>query len=67
MRTRLQLLAAAAMLIACKYEEIYPPEVGDFIYITDRAYSREEILQMESSILVTLEFNITVPTSYRFL
>ena len=67
MRTRLQLLAVAALLIASKYEEIYVPEISDFVFITDKAYTKEEILEMESSILITLEFNITVPSSYRFL
>ena len=67
MRTRLQLLAVAALLIASKYEEIYVPEISDFVFITDKAYTKEEILEMESSILRTLEFNITVPSSYRFL
>jgi hypothetical protein len=28
-----------SMLIASKYEEIYAPEVRDFEYITDKAYS----------------------------
>jgi hypothetical protein len=23
------------MLIACKFEEIYPPEISDFVFITD--------------------------------
>jgi hypothetical protein len=34
------------MLIACKYEEMYIPQVDDFIYITDEAYTAQEILQM---------------------
>jgi cyclin B len=44
MRTKLQLVGVTAMLIASKYEEIYAPEVRDFVYITDNAYSRVEIL-----------------------
>ena len=44
------------MLIASKYEEIYPPIVTDFVYITDNAYSKKEILEMEESILSNLEF-----------
>lgn len=36
-RSKLQLVGVTAMLIACKYEEIYPPEVRDFVYITDKA------------------------------
>lgn len=44
-RQKLQLVGVTAMLIACKYEEIYPPIVKDFVYITDNAYTKEEILQ----------------------
>lgn len=29
------------MLIASKYEEIYSPEIRDFVYITDKAYTKE--------------------------
>ena len=55
------------MLIACKYEEIYPPIVKDFVYITDSAYTHAEILAMESKILMELDFSITVTSAYRFL
>jgi hypothetical protein len=46
-RTKLQLVGVTSMLISSKYEEIYAPEVRDFVYITDKAYSKEEILAME--------------------
>jgi G2/mitotic-specific cyclin-B, other len=55
------------MLIACKFEEIYAPEVRDFVYITDKAYTREEILQMEFSMLSILDYNISSASSFRFL
>jgi hypothetical protein len=67
LRNRLQLVGVTAMLIACKYEEIYAPEVRDFVYITDKAYTKEEILLMEGQMLSTLEYNITVPSSFRYL
>ena len=35
MRKKLQLLGVSSMLIACKFEEIYAPEVRDFVYISD--------------------------------
>ncbi|XP_073008401.1 G2/mitotic-specific cyclin S13-7-like [Typha latifolia] len=66
-RRELQLVGVCSMLIACKYEEIWAPEVNDFICISDRAYSREQILVMEKAILNKLEWNLTVPTSYVFL
>ena len=66
-RTKLQLVGVTSMLISSKYEEIYAPEVRDFVYITDKAYTKEEILAMEQAILATLDFNITTPSTYRFL
>lgn len=60
-------VGVTAMLIASKYEEIWAPEVRDFVYISDRAYSREQILQMEKVMLNTLRFNLTVPTAHQFL
>lgn len=39
-RNNLQLVGVTAMFIASKYEEIYAPEVRDFVYITDNAYSK---------------------------
>lgn len=67
MRTRLQLVAVAALLIAAKYEEIYVPDMKDFVFISDNAYSRQDILEMERSILITLEFNINIQSTYLFL
>jgi cyclin B len=55
------------MLIATKYEEIYAPEVRDFVYITDNAYSKQDIFDLEHHMLSTLEFNITTPSAYQFL
>lgn len=65
-RTKLQLVGCTAMLIACKYEEIYAPEVRDFVYISDKAYTRDQILAMESIMLNTLGFHVTVPSILRF-
>lgn len=66
-RQRLQLVGVCALLIASKYEEIYPPEVKEFEYVTDRAYTREDILDMEGKIINSLKFNFTTPSSLRFL
>lgn len=43
-RQKLQLVGVTSMMIASKYEEIYPPIIKDFVYITDNAYTKEEIL-----------------------
>jgi hypothetical protein len=34
-RRSLQLLGVTSMLIASKLEDIYPPKINDFVYITD--------------------------------
>jgi hypothetical protein len=67
LRNRLQLVGVTALLIACKYEEIYPPEVKDCVYITDRAYTRQDVLDMEALIVKTLKFSLTVPTGHPFV
>jgi hypothetical protein len=66
-RQELQLVGVTALLLAAKYEEIYPPEIRDLVYITDRAYTKEQILAMEKSMLRTLQFRLTAPTIYCFL
>jgi len=65
-RKKLQLVGVTGMLIAAKFEEIYPPEIRDFVYITDKAYTKEEVLVMEVSMLTTLEFTICCPTVVPF-
>lgn len=66
-RKKLQLVGVTAMLIAAKYEEIYAPEVKDFVYITDRAYTEKEILKMEMRILTVLNFDLGRPLPLHFL
>ena len=67
LRNRLQLLGVTCLLIACKFEEIYPPEVRDCVFVTDNAYSRDEVLSMEQSVLSVLDYQLCVPTGYHFL
>ncbi|XP_004982444.1 cyclin-A3-1 [Setaria italica] len=66
-RQRLQLLGVSAMLIASKYEEISPPNVEDFCYITDNTYTKQEVVKMESDILNVLKFEMGTPTTKTFL
>ncbi|KAF7398443.1 G2/mitotic-specific cyclin-B [Vespula maculifrons] len=66
-RKRLQLVGVTAMFIASKYEEMYSPDVSDFVYITDNAYTKSEILQMELLILRTLDFSFGRPLPLHFL
>lgn len=66
-RRKLQLVGVTAMLVACKYEEMYAPEVGDFAYITDNAFTKSQILEMEQVVLRSLHFQLGRPLSLHFL
>ncbi|XP_066999769.1 G2/mitotic-specific cyclin-A [Anabrus simplex] len=66
-RAKLQLVGTAAMFIAAKYEEIYPPDVGEFVYITDDTYTKKQVLRMEHLILQVLGFDLSSPTVLTFL
>ena len=41
--SKLQLVGVACMLIASKLEEIYPPEISEFVYITNSTYTGDEV------------------------
>ncbi|KAF8410142.1 hypothetical protein HHK36_002664 [Tetracentron sinense] len=66
-KQRLQLLGVSCMLIAAKYEEISPPHVEDFCFITDNTYTKEEVVKMETDILNFLKFEMGNPTIKTFL
>ncbi|XP_062158454.1 putative cyclin-A3-1 [Alnus glutinosa] len=66
-RQKLQLLGISAMLIASKYEEISPPHVEEFCYITDNTYTKEEMVKMEADVLKSLKFEMGSPTIKTFL
>ncbi|XP_023320467.1 G2/mitotic-specific cyclin-B1 isoform X1 [Eurytemora carolleeae] len=66
-RNRFQLIGVSAMFIASKVEEMYAPEINDFVYITDDAYSAAEIRKTELRILQVLNFGINRPLPLHFL
>lgn len=65
-RNKLQLITVASLLVACKYEEIFSPEIRDFVCILDKSYEKEDIVSMEKELLRTLKFDVTVATSLKF-
>ncbi|XP_067885547.1 G2/mitotic-specific cyclin-B1-like isoform X2 [Heterodontus francisci] len=66
-KSNLQLVGVTAMLVASKYEEMYPPEIGDFVYVTDNTYSTAAIREMERKILQKLNFSLGRPLPLHFL
>ncbi|XP_010876173.1 G2/mitotic-specific cyclin-B1 [Esox lucius] len=66
-KKQLQLVGVTAMFIASKYEEMYPPEIADFAFVTDRAYTTAQIRDMEMKILRVLKFSFGRPLPLQFL
>ena len=65
-KIKLQLLGIASLLIACKENEIFYPQVEEYVNITNNAYTKKELLNMEMHILKTLNFEVLLPTSEEF-
>lgn len=67
-RPRLQLAGVTAFMIATKFEEVWPPEIRDLVYICDKSYSKLELIDMEATILKKLEWAVAcVPNACAFV
>ncbi|CAI9610778.1 unnamed protein product [Staurois parvus] len=66
-KNQLQLVGVTAMFLAAKYEEMYPPEIGDFTFVTDHTYTKAQIREMEMKILRALKFAMGRPLPLHFL
>jgi len=66
-RDKLQLVGTTAFWIAAKFDERTSPSIDDFCYICDDAYTMQSIIKMEIKMLKTLQYDIGIPLSYRFL
>ncbi|KZV74609.1 hypothetical protein PENSPDRAFT_572801 [Peniophora sp. CONT] len=56
---KLQLVGVTAMFIASKYEEVLAPSADEFVFMTENAFSKKEILKGERIILMTLDFKVS--------
>ncbi|XP_041375900.1 G1/S-specific cyclin-E-like isoform X2 [Gigantopelta aegis] len=62
LKHHLQLIGISALFIAAKLEEIYPPKLQDFAYVTDGACTEEEILDQELIMLKVLNWDLAPMT-----
>ncbi|XP_053699735.1 G1/S-specific cyclin-E2 [Synchiropus splendidus] len=63
----LQLIGITALFIAAKIEEIYPPKIFEFSYVTDGACDVWDIQQMELHIMKALNWNLSPETPISWL
>ena len=66
-KSKFQLLGITALYLSAKYEEFCLPETGDFVLITDNAFTLDELLKMEIIVLNAIGFKLTFPTPNKFL
>lgn len=63
----LQLIGSTALLMACKYEEMTIPGMNDFVYVSDNAFSKEDMKEMERRMISTISYELGRPISINFL
>ncbi|XP_039736678.1 G1/S-specific cyclin-E1 isoform X1 [Pteropus medius] len=66
-KTLLQLIGISSLFIAAKLEEIYPPKLHQFAYVTDGACSGDDILTMELIIMKALKWHLSPLTIVSWL
>ncbi len=65
--SKIQLFGCTCLWIAAKVEQRYSPECRDFVYISDRGFTKEKMIAMEIRVLNATLFNLNFPTSLTFL
>jgi len=66
-RNKLQLVGVTAMHIASKFEEMFAPELSDYVYVSDDSISKDEVIKMELEMLSTLKCELGKPNCLNFL
>uniref|UniRef100_A0A8C6SRJ0 Cyclin E1 n=1 Tax=Neogobius melanostomus TaxID=47308 RepID=A0A8C6SRJ0_9GOBI len=66
-KSTLQLIGITSLFIAAKVEEMYPPKLHQFAYVTDEACTEDEILSMEIIIMKELNWSLSPQTPVSWL
>lgn len=56
-RANLQLVGTTCLLMASKYEDIYPPELKELYYLCEKTYTSQQFLDCENDIILHLNFD----------
>ena len=63
---KFQLLGCSCLLIASKLEEVQAVSVENLVYIADFCFDSDDLIRMESSVILALDFQLLLPTRYYF-
>lgn len=61
-----QLLGLGCLYIACKFREIYYPQMKEWVEETAGAYKKEDLIRIEKDILKTTNYNLLPPSQDDF-
>ncbi|KAM3716267.1 G2/mitotic-specific cyclin-B1 [Dirofilaria immitis] len=64
-KKEIQLISLACSVIAAKYEEIYPPEISEYLNTCNN--TKQEILRAEIYVLHLLNFDLRYPRAIQFI
>lgn len=65
--SKLQLVGVAALMIACKYEEVVCPALQTFVLLTDKTLTDEDVRKAEKYMLHALNYDIQFVSPLNFL
>jgi len=63
---KFQLLGCSCLLIASKLDEVQAVSVENLVYIADFCFDSEDLISMESNVILALDFQLMLPTRYYF-
>jgi hypothetical protein len=64
---KFQLVGVTCLMVASKFEEIYPPKMKEWIYSLNSSFSSTELTQAERYFLKILNFNLCHSYTFHFL
>lgn len=63
----LQLLGVTCLLISSKKYDIYPPEIGDFVFLCEGSIKRSEVIDKEMEIMQLMNFDVEFPNVMEYI
>jgi serine/threonine protein kinase len=62
-----QAVGLMCLMISCKMFEIYSPGLDEFVYISDNAYTKDQLRLAERTILKVVNFDLYYPTVLEYM